>query len=90
MEFVKNMYEVDKFWIYELVTSTYTTNRCKFPCSMCMCPMEELVNVQRTFDYRTEPTMKVVYNQMMEASPSRHNQISRQNSLHPLEVKLLL
>ena len=57
---------------------------------MCMCPMEELVNVQRTFNYRTEPTMKVIYNQMMESSPSRRIQISRQNSLHPVEVKLLL
>jgi len=54
-----------------------------------MCPAKELVNVQRTFDYRTEPTMKAIYNQMMEASSSRCINISREKSLHPMKVNLL-
>lgn len=57
---------------------------------MCMCPNEDLVNVQKTFDYRTEPTMKRIYDQMMEGPASRRMNISKQNSLHPVEVNLLV
>jgi len=55
-----------------------------------MCPAEALVNVERTFDYCTEPAMKGIFNQMKEVSPNRRLQISKQYSLHPIEVILIL
>jgi hypothetical protein len=51
-----------------------------------MCPLDELVNVQRTFDYRTETAMKEIYNQMMAATPNVRRNIYKEYSLHPIEV----
>lgn len=46
------------------VTSTYDTNICRFPCNLCLCPKEYLSNVNKTFEARTEQSMKEIYRKM--------------------------
>ena len=70
------------------ISCTYDSNRCNHPCSMCMCPKDELVQVgDRNIIYRTESRMKAIYEEM-EQAPNRRIQmdISRQHSVHPVEV----
>jgi hypothetical protein len=77
--------------MYEQVTCTYTSNRCEHPCSMCMCRANELVNVGATnITYRTEFTMREIYERMSVARATVRHQISKNNSLHYVEVSQLV
>lgn len=56
---------------------------------MCMCPANALVNVGETeVVYRTESSMKTIYEEMMQAPPRVMARLSKENSLHPVEVSL--
>ena len=76
----------------EQVTCTYDTNKSHHPCSMCMCRAEALSNVEAevTHIYRTETSMKRIYEQMQSQPPTMRERTSKTHSLHPVEVIIFI
>lgn len=71
------------------VTCTYDTNKSRYPCSMCMCPKVSLSDVERGMNsYRTEASMKRIYQQMSTQPRTMQASTAKSHSLHPVEVSL--
>lgn len=68
------------------VTCTFDTNKSQYPCSTCMVPTNELANVERMVDYRTEPSMKEIYEELTRLQGRARDTLSKSHSLHPVKV----
>jgi len=54
-----------------------------------MCPTNALVNVgDPNIIYRTESSMKAIYETMMEGNARIRSRLSKEHSLHPVQVSL--
>lgn len=51
-----------------------------------MVPTNELANVQRMVAYRTEPSMKEIYEDLTRLQGRARDILSRSHSLHPVKV----
>jgi hypothetical protein len=69
------------------VSATFDSNRCKYPCNLCMCDAENLNNVNLTFEPRTVQKMREIVDQIERAPTSTTKKlISQQWSVHPVQV----
>jgi hypothetical protein len=74
-------------WEKFQVSATFDSNRCKYPCSLCMCDAENLNNVNMTFEPRTIQKMCEIIDQIERApTPAAKKLISQQWSVHPVQV----
>jgi hypothetical protein len=68
------------------VTGTYDGNLCRFPCSVCLCEKDKLSSTRNDLQYRTEPGMKDLYNEMIDLDQTERKNLSKEFSLHPVQV----
>ncbi|GAQ90875.1 hypothetical protein KFL_006960010 [Klebsormidium nitens] len=71
------------------VTCTKDGNQTNAPCSICMCPANELHEVGQRYYYRTPEGMRWGVNQIVNAKKSKDKeQWEKGLSLHPVECAL--
>ena len=71
------------------VSCTFDTNKCQYPCSICLCGKDSLRDVHQKNSVRTEKNMQEVYEAMMETRDKKDvAALSKQWSLHPILVSV--
>ena len=82
--FIKNV--VIKLSFPPQVSCTFDINKLEHPCSTCMVPTNELANVERMVAYRTESSMKEIYEDLIRLQGRARDVLSKRHSLHPVKV----
>ena len=68
------------------VTATYSAVNCSRPCSLCLCPGDELDDVTHVAEVRTEEHQQSLMETMRQSRNGVSTQLQKEYSTFPVNV----